>query len=181
MKAKAWVWFMGRCPSFAGARWRTDTAQQSYSVVTLKDRWQYDIIIITLWKYDHWWEFIMSLQMRTCIFQLGEGQEWGVRGKAYRRCCIPFIWKYRSTFTLWNFYLCLGRLICVGSITGFSDFQLGMASRDIRQEIRTTVRSLCLFLWVFSCEFTLNYLRPLTRHHCQFQGHLLCTSPSFLF
>lgn len=45
-KAKAWVWFINRSPCFVGTRQRTDTVQQSHSVVTLKDRWQYDEIII---------------------------------------------------------------------------------------------------------------------------------------
>lgn len=46
--------------------------------------------------------------------------------------------------------------VWVGYITGFCDFQLSMASRDPRQKIRTTMRSMCLFPWLFSCEFTLN-------------------------
>lgn len=95
-------------------------------------------------------------EMTTYIFQLAEGQEWVVRNKAWRLSWISFIWNYRSTFILINFDLCPGKLICVGYIIGFSGLQLSVASRDPRQKIRTKVRSMCLFLWLFSCEFTLN-------------------------
>lgn len=156
MGVKTWTWFAERSPCFASTRWRrTATAQQSPSGVTLRDR------LAVGWNCSHSM-IIQQLmghsvsEMTTYIFQLAEGQEWVLRNKAWRLSRISFIWNYRSTFILINFDLCPGKLICVGYIIGFSGLQLSVASRDPRQKIRTKVRSMCLSLWLFSCEFTLN-------------------------
>lgn len=114
--------------------------------------------------------FHRSPKMRTCSFQLDEGKKkWMVRGKTCRFCWIYSMWNYRSTFTLLNFDLCPGRMVCVGYIPGFSGFQLRMASRDPRQAIRmrASIYSHGSFL-VKSLQISLN----LTQHHCLFQGNL---------
>lgn len=149
---------MDRAPCFAGTSWGTDIAQQSHTLVTLKDRWQYDEIIITPWKFISWWDFILSPRHDENMYFLigwrtrmsGEGQSMYAMLNTFHLKLLINFHTSKSWCLPWKMDLC-------GVHRKLLSLSADKSSRDPRQKVRTTVMLTCLFPWLFSCKFTLNH------------------------